>query len=45
MKKVINCLKEKSTNATNNKKLGKVKKLKFLSFKKKIEYKFNQIEL
>ena len=29
----------------NNKKLGSVKKLKFLSLKKKIEYKLSQIEL
>ena len=36
---------ENNIKLKNNKKLGKVKKLKFLSFKKKIEYKFNQIEL
>ena len=31
--------------AKNNKKLGSVKKLKFLSLKKNIESKFSQIEL
>ena len=36
---------DRISNSVKKLELGKVKKLKFLSFKKNIEYKFNQIEL